>query len=167
MPRFPSRKEPSVLDYIAPSPGGSYRERVMAQGRQSQNVHKQIVPMLGRFAWLDPIMAISAGLSEAGQEILRPSLGPKPAISKAMEDAAFRDRLAIRTRDRQRAMESPFGSDGDKPWTNEQIRHERERMREIQRQAEEVQVLAASIMAQSELQRLQTASQPSGRAGRR
>lgn len=118
--------------------------------RQSENVHKQIVPMLSRFDWLDPLMAAQASVPALANAILRPSLGPKPAVSKAMEDANYRDRLHEWSVRRQRAMPEPsFGAD--------EFRHR------------EIEVRAAAIVAEqahADLLR-QTAPKPRGRGSRR
>ena len=59
MPRFPRRKEPSVFDFadvpLAPPSGVPFRERLMAQGRQSENVRQQVIPSLSRFDRYDPV----------------------------------------------------------------------------------------------------------------
>ncbi|EHK58152.1 hypothetical protein [Allomesorhizobium alhagi] len=84
-----------------PSSGVPFSQRLIAQGRPSENV--QIKPRTAKF---DPASLVMAGADLLLNMVLRAPMGPKPPVSLAMERAAARDRDRLRL-ERQRSNIGP------------------------------------------------------------
>jgi hypothetical protein len=84
-----------------PPSGVPFSQRLIAQGRPSENV--QVKPRTAKF---DPASLVMAGADLLLNMVLRAPMGPKPPVSLAMERAAARDRDRLRLA-RQRSNIGP------------------------------------------------------------
>ncbi|MCT7375729.1 hypothetical protein [Chelativorans salis] len=97
MPKFPRRKELSVVDYLEEPSGRSFRDRLIAQQKPSENV----TTPRHKYYWWDRYNAVEIAMTavESGLRDLFFQRYPNAfGFEASMERAAEQDRAMIRER---------------------------------------------------------------------